>query len=130
MIRTETFLDQDRRTDGNCVSRYAVECRVIVDNNCEFQHSSSHGDCNFDARLARNTRTHQQTNIYKIRQDFTDSGSTQKKEDTFTSRRVWNVQNSSVLQTNPVRQLSQMHFVQSIQSVGATNCSCTNTAKS
>ena len=29
-----------------------VRC-LIVDNKCEFQHSSSHYDCNFDARLAR-----------------------------------------------------------------------------
>ena len=58
-----------------------------------------------------------------------------KIEDTFTSRRVCIVQNSSVLPTdscptNPARQLGQMHFVQSIQSVEATNCLCTNTAKS
>ena len=29
---------------------YIVHCRVIVDNMCEFQHSSSHVDCNLDAR--------------------------------------------------------------------------------
>ena len=31
-----------------CVHRH---CRVIVDNTCEFQHSSSHVDCTFNARL-------------------------------------------------------------------------------
>ena len=29
---------------------YIVHCRVIVDNKCEFQHSSSHVNCTFDAR--------------------------------------------------------------------------------
>ena len=33
-----------------------MHCPVIVDNMCEFQHSSSHVDCNFDARLASKTR--------------------------------------------------------------------------
>ena len=35
---------------------YIVHCRVIVDNRCEFQHSSSHVDCNFDARLVCKTQ--------------------------------------------------------------------------
>ena len=37
MIRTDTTLDQDRRTEGNCVCMYAVQCRITVDNKCEFQ---------------------------------------------------------------------------------------------
>ena len=47
---------------------YTVQCRVIVDNKCEFQHSSSRGDCNFDARLVSQTRKYQQTNMSEIRQ--------------------------------------------------------------
>ena len=35
---------------------YIVHCRVIADNMCEFQHSSSHVNCHFDARLVSNTR--------------------------------------------------------------------------
>ena len=37
MIRTDTTIDQDRRTEGNCVCMYTVQCRVIADNKCEFQ---------------------------------------------------------------------------------------------
>ena len=32
----DTTLDQDRRTEGNCVCMYTVHCRVIVDK-CENQ---------------------------------------------------------------------------------------------
>ena len=69
MTRTGTTLDQDRKTEGSCVCMCTVQCRDIVGNNCEFQHSSSRGDCNFDARLVRKTRKYQQTNISEIRQD-------------------------------------------------------------
>ena len=125
MIRTDATLHA-----SNCVCMYTVQCRVIVDNKCEFQ-LSSHCDCNFDARLVSKTRKDQQTTISEIRQDDLRSPTqvqhTTKKEDTFTPRRVWIVQNSSVLPpdpcpTNPMRHLGQMHFVQSIQSVKATNC--------
>ena len=34
---------------------YIVHCRVIVDNICGVQHSSSRVDCNYDARLVSNT---------------------------------------------------------------------------
>ena len=40
---------------------YIVHCRVIVDNMCEFKHSSSHVDCNFDARLVSKTRKYRST---------------------------------------------------------------------
>ena len=40
---------------------YIVHCRVIVDNRCEFQHSSSHVHCNFDARLVSKTRKYRST---------------------------------------------------------------------
>ena len=40
---------------------YIVHCRVIVDNMCVFQHSSSHVDCNFDARLVSKTRKYRST---------------------------------------------------------------------
>ena len=40
---------------------HIVHCRVIVDNMCEFQHSSSHVDCNFDARLLSKTRKYHST---------------------------------------------------------------------
>ena len=33
-----------------------MRCHVIVDNRCEFEHSSSHVDCNFDARLVSKSR--------------------------------------------------------------------------
>ena len=33
---------QDYGTESNCVRMYSVHCRVIVDNNSEFYHSSSH----------------------------------------------------------------------------------------
>ena len=57
MIRTDTALDQDRRTEGNCVCMYTVQCRVIVDNKCEFQHCES------------KTRKYKQANISEVRQD-------------------------------------------------------------
>ena len=46
-----------------------MHCRVIADNKCEFQHSSSHGGCNVDARLVSKTRQQPQTNISEIRQN-------------------------------------------------------------
>ena len=36
MIKTDTTLDQDSGTEGNCVCMYNVHCRVIVDNMCDF----------------------------------------------------------------------------------------------
>ena len=90
MTRTETVIDQDRRTEGNRVCMYTVQCRVIVDNKCEFRHSS-HGDCNFDARLVTKTRKDQQTTVSEIRQDDLRSSThvqQKKKEDTFTSCKV------------------------------------------
>ena len=44
---------------------YIVHCRVIVDNKCEFQHSSSHVDCNFDARLVSKTRKYRSTKFLR-----------------------------------------------------------------
>ena len=40
-----------------------TSCTVvsIVDNMCEFQHSASHVDCNFDARLVSKTRKYRST---------------------------------------------------------------------
>ena len=55
-IRTDTALDQDLCTASNCAGVYSVHGRVIVDNKCGFQHSSSRGDCNFDERFASQTR--------------------------------------------------------------------------
>ena len=40
---------------------YIVHCRVIIDNMCEFQHCSSHVDCNFDARLVSYTVKYRST---------------------------------------------------------------------
>ena len=68
-IRTDTTLDQDCGTESNCVSMCTVQCRVIVDNKCEFQHSSSHGDCIFDARLVGQTRKDRQAYVSDICQD-------------------------------------------------------------
>ena len=50
-------------------SVYTVHCRVIVDNKCEFQHSSSHGDCNFDARLVSNYGKTNNISSLRFRQD-------------------------------------------------------------
>ena len=91
MTRTDTTLDQDRKTESNCVCMYTVHCPVIVDNKCEFQHSSSHGDCNFDARLVSKTRKYQQTDISEIHQDdlrLPTQVPYTIEEDTFTSRKV------------------------------------------
>ena len=44
IVEKDTTLDQDWGTEGNCVCMHIVHCRVIVDNECEFQHSSSHVD--------------------------------------------------------------------------------------
>ena len=40
-MRTDPTLDQDCGIESNCVSMCTVYCRVIVDNKCEFRHSSS-----------------------------------------------------------------------------------------
>ena len=136
MIRTDITLDQDRRTESNCVCLHIVQCRYIVDNKCEFQHSSFHGDSNGDARLVSKMRKNDTIILSVVRMTFVHRLTFNTKiEDTFTSCRVCIDQNSSVLTTdscptNPARQLGQLHFVQSIQSVEATNCLCTNTAKS
>ena len=37
--RTDTPLDQERRTEINCVCMCIVHCRVIADSKCAFQHS-------------------------------------------------------------------------------------------
>ena len=42
-----------------------VQCRVIVDNKGEFQHSSSRGDCTFDARLASKTLMEEQATVFR-----------------------------------------------------------------
>ena len=42
-----------------------VQCRVIVDNECGFQHSSSYGDYNFGARPSK-TEKDQQTIVSEI----------------------------------------------------------------
>ena len=41
MIRTDTTLHQDWRTESNCVCMYSVHCRVNVDNRSEFYRSST-----------------------------------------------------------------------------------------
>ena len=53
MIGKDATLDQDSGTEGNRVCMDIVHCRVIVDNKCEFQHSSSCVICTVDARLVR-----------------------------------------------------------------------------
>ena len=66
-----------------CISMYTVQCRVIVDSEWEFQHSSSH-DCTFDARIVSQTRKDKQTNCSSMLSgwpSFTDTG--WKREDTF-----------------------------------------------
>ena len=80
----------DCGTEGRRVNMYIVQCRVIVDNRCEFQHSSSHGDCNFDARQVRKTRKDQRTNNSETCLDDLRSSTqgNKKKEDTCTSRRM------------------------------------------
>ena len=40
-VRTDTTLDHDCGTEGNCAGMYSVHDRVIFDNMYEFQHSSS-----------------------------------------------------------------------------------------
>ena len=52
---------------------YIVHCRVIVDNKCEFQHSSSRVACNFDARLVSKTRKYRSTKKLKKARLPTDS---------------------------------------------------------
>ena len=37
MTRTDTTLDQDRRTESNCVCMYTVQWHVAVYDKCEFQ---------------------------------------------------------------------------------------------
>ena len=37
MTRTDTTIDQDKKTESNCVCMYTVLCRVAVNDKCEFQ---------------------------------------------------------------------------------------------
>ena len=92
------------KTEGlkatNCFCKNIVQCRVIVDNKCEFQHSSSHGDCNFDARPVSKPEKDQQTFVSEISSGWLS----------FTSCKVWDARNSSSLPTdscltNPVRRM-------------------------
>ena len=70
-MRTDTSLDQECGTEKACgVSVNTVQCRVIVDNMCESQHSSSHGKCAFDARLGSQTqRTDKRTFLQSGEED-------------------------------------------------------------
>ena len=52
---------------------YSVHGRVIVDNVHEFQHSNSHVDCNFDARLLSKTRKYRSTKKLRKARLPTDS---------------------------------------------------------
>ena len=63
------YCDQDWKTESKCVCLYTVQCRVIVDNKCEFQQSSSHCDYNFHAALVIKTRKYKQTSPSEIRQN-------------------------------------------------------------
>ena len=57
MIRAGTILDQDKWTEDNCGCMYSVHRAMsCVNNRCEFQHSSSHDDCTFDARGGQKKR--------------------------------------------------------------------------
>ena len=138
MTKTDTALDLDRRTEGNCVCMYTVQCRVIVDSK-PFQHSSSHSDCNFAARLVSKWRKDQQTDISEIRQDDHRSPTHVKHKKKRKTRShlaecdsLKTRQFCEPIPVQPVQcvNLVKMHLVQSIQIVEATNCSCTNTAKS
>ena len=65
MVRTDTTLDI--RTKG------LKACRVIVANKCEFLHSSSRADCNFDARRVSKTRKYRSTK--KLREHVCNNNS-------------------------------------------------------
>ena len=125
MIITETTLDLDTRTEGNCVCMHTVHCHVMVDNKCEFRRASNHGDCNFDAKLLSKTRKCQQPNISEIRQDDLRSPtqvpctrSHLAEYESFKTRQF--CQPVLVLPDKSVRQLDQIRFGQSIHSVEAT----------
>ena len=117
MIRTDTTLGQDRRTESNCVCMCTVQRRVIVDNKCEFQHSSSHSDCNSDARLVSKTRKYQQTDISEIRQG--DFRSPTQVQHTHKGRHVHISQSVNSLKT---RQLCKPILVQPFQRVKSVKC--------
>ena len=128
MIKTEGL----KATVSVCTS-----CNVVTLSTTSVNFNSSvHGDSNGDARLVSKKRKNDTIILSVVRMTFVHRLTFNAKiEDTFTSCRVCIDQNSSVLPTdscptNPARQLGQLHFVQSIQSVEATNCLCTNTAKS
>ena len=61
--KTQKNVETDRklhliRTEGLKASVFVCtsNCSVIVNNRCEFQHSSSHADCTFNARLVSKKR--------------------------------------------------------------------------
>ena len=58
--RTDPTLDQDCKTESNCVNR------VSVDNKCGFQRISSRDNCTLDARLVSKTRTQRETNVSEM----------------------------------------------------------------
>ena len=61
-VKTDTTLDHDCGTEGNCAGMYSVHDCVIFDNMYEFQHSSSRAGCTFfDARFASQTRKYHPT---------------------------------------------------------------------
>ena len=52
-----------------CISMHAMQCRVIVDNKCDFRHSSSRGNCTFHARLVSQARKDKQTTALRFCQE-------------------------------------------------------------
>ena len=79
------------RTEG-LKATVCVCTSCTVNNQCEFEHSSSHGECNFDARLVKNKRKDHTINS-EIRQDDlcspTQVQQEELKEDAFTSCKVF-----------------------------------------
>ena len=124
MTRTETTFDQDRRTEGNCACMYTVLCRVIVDNKCEFQHSSSHGDCNFDARSLRAKRgsTNKITFLRFVRMAF---GHRLK----FHAQKKRTRSHLAECESLKTRQFCQPRLVQPIQCVNSVKCVSFNSSR-
>ena len=120
-------LTKDCGTESNCVYMYTVQCRVSVDNKCEFQHSSFHDACILNVRRVSKTRNDEQTTVSDILSRLTFFHRIKlKKEDTFKARgsivapTQWLDRKSSSLptdscSTNLLRQLCHLILVQPSQ---------------
>ena len=96
---------------------YSVQCRVSDDNKCEFQQSSFHGDCNFDATLvSKNAEVPKKLKFLRCCQDDVRSPTQVRHKKKETRSRL------AECESFETRQFCQAILVQLIQCVNSVRC--------